>query len=202
MTQLICLRHAEAENNVRQTMAPSLDSPLTPRGRDQAAAAAEQLRHRSAVRVYCSTATRAIETATIIAGPPGLDVIPLAALDEVEIGPEADPRDESTHAASAEALRSWIVDQNLEVPFVGGETGASVVRRTAGALRAIVSDHPGETVIVVGHVASLTAALSVLCGLHKELWGRPLPHAMPFAVEAGEVWTCREWPGQIVGGRS
>lgn len=202
MTQLSCLRHAEAENNVRQTMAPSLDSPLTPRGRDQAAAAAEQLRHRSAVRVYCSTAARALETATIVAGPAGLDVVPLADLNEVEIGPEADPADERTRAAAVVALRSWIVDQDLRAPFVGGETGTSVVRRTGDALKAIVSDHPGETIVVVGHVASLTAALSVLCGLHAELWGRPLPHATPFTVEAGKAWTCREWPGQIVGGRS
>jgi alpha-ribazole phosphatase/probable phosphoglycerate mutase len=200
MTELICLRHAQAECNLHHTMAPSLDSPLTSLGRDQAAAASEQVRRRGAVRVYCSGAARAIETATIVAA--GLEVTSLAGLNEVQIGPAADPLDPWTRTASAEALRSWVVDRDLGPAFVDGETGTDVVRRTTEALRAIVGDHPDETVIVVGHVASLTAALSVLCGLHAELWGRPLPHAVPFTVEGGEFWTCKDWPGEIVGGGS
>ncbi|MFI6733777.1 histidine phosphatase family protein [Nonomuraea sp. NPDC050451] len=53
----------------------------------------------------------------------------------------------------------------------------------------------GETVVLVGHVGSLTAGLSVLCGLGEQVWGAPLPHAVPFPVEwDGRSWRCASWP--------
>jgi broad specificity phosphatase PhoE len=180
-------------------MAPSIDSPLTARGRAQAAATAAGLQHEPAVRIYSAATARALETASIIALPLNLEVIPLESLNEVEIGLDADPLDPLTRAASAEALRSWVVDQNLDISFVGGESGHFVVRRTTDTLRAIAAAHPGETVIIVGHVASLTAALSALCDLHTEVWGHPLPHAQPFTVTT-TLWQCENWPTQIVGG--
>ena len=82
-------------------------------------------------------------------------MIRLDGLREVEIGPLDDPLDEATRNAAAEALRAWIVDQDLEQSFVGGGTGFEVVRRTTGALREIVRAHPGQRGVVVGHVASL-----------------------------------------------
>ncbi|TDD58917.1 histidine phosphatase family protein [Kribbella antibiotica] len=201
MTHLICLRHGEAESNVARSMAPALATPLTARGREQAEAAGVRLRESGAVRVYCSTVARAVETATAVARVVDqLEVVQLAGLDEVLIGPDADPLAETTRDGAAAALRSWVVDQELTVAFPGGgEDGTTVVRRTTEALQSIAAAHPGETVIVVGHVASLTAGLSVLCDLHEQVWGRPLPHAAPFVVEGGQVWSCRDWPGGFSG---
>ncbi len=55
---------------------------------------------------------------------------------------------------------------------------------------------PGETVAVVGHVASLTVALGRLCALGVRIWGTPLPLAEPFLVEwDGQAWHCPAWPG-------
>ncbi|MFJ3404173.1 hypothetical protein [Promicromonospora sp. NPDC090134] len=48
---------------------------------------------------------------------------------------------------------------------------------------------------VIGHVGSLTLALSRLCGLGSSMWGAPLPHAEPFRVEwDGNQWNCAAWP--------
>ncbi|WP_369410545.1 hypothetical protein [Kribbella orskensis] len=56
--------------------------------------------------------------------------------------------------------------------------------------------HPAQRVVVVGHVASLSVALSSLCGLGSTIWGRPLPHAEPFRVtsDADGSWLCEDWP--------
>jgi broad specificity phosphatase PhoE len=63
------------------------------------------------------------------------------------------------------------------------------------AFQKIASAHPGETVAVVGHVASLTVALGRLCSLGSGVWGTPLPHARPFLVEwDGQAWHCPAWP--------
>jgi broad specificity phosphatase PhoE len=63
------------------------------------------------------------------------------------------------------------------------------------AFQQIASTHPGETVVVVGHVASLTLALSRLCALGPAVWGYALPHAQPFLLESdGRTWHCPAWP--------
>ena len=63
------------------------------------------------------------------------------------------------------------------------------------AFQKIASTHPGETVAVVGHVASLTVTLGRLCSLGSRVWGTPLPHARPFLVEwDGHAWHCPRWP--------
>ena len=76
-----------------------------------------------------------------------------------------------------------------------GETGQQVVARMTAAFQKIASAHPGETVAVVGHVASLTVALGRLCSLGSGVWGTPLAHARPFLVEwDGSAWHCAAWP--------
>lgn len=80
-------------------------------------------------------------------------------------------------------------------PAPDGETGHDVLSRTTTALERIARQHHGETVAVVGHVASLTLALSRLCALGGSVWGAPLPHAEPFLVQwDGTQWSCSAWP--------
>ncbi len=96
---------------------------------------------------------------------------------------------------TADVLRAWVIEQDLGQRGAGGETGHQVVARVTAALQQIASAHPGETVAVVGHVASLTVALGRLCSLGAGVWGTPLPHARPFLVEwDGQAWHCPTWP--------
>ena len=73
--------------------------------------------------------------------------------------------------------------------------GHAVVFRMTRALDAIVDAHPGATAVVVGHVASLTASLATICDLGTEVWGAPLPYAVPFlVVRTPDGWQCKSWP--------
>jgi len=99
---------------------------------------------------------------------------------------------------SAHMLRAWIVEQDLGPRVADGESVHQVVARVTAAFQKIVSTHPGETVAVVGHVASLTVTLGHLCALGAQVWGTPLPHARPFLVEwDGQAWHCPTWPDAI-----
>jgi broad specificity phosphatase PhoE len=177
--RLICLRHAEAERTTTQrTGLP--DPSLTARGRDQAAAAASRLRHARAGMVYASPAIRSRQTAAIIAEQLSLQVAVLPALSET--------------ACSAQVLESWIVHGDLKVRVADGETGYAVASRVTAALAAIAAACADQPAVVVGHVASLTIAISVLCGNGPSLWGVPLPHAIPFPLtRAGARWHV-QWP--------
>ncbi|MEV7804591.1 histidine phosphatase family protein [Microbispora sp. NPDC088329] len=191
-----CLRHAESENVTAGLAGAVPAAPLTARGREQAAVAARVLAGEPITGVYCSTALRARQTAEILTFTPGVTIVEMPELAEVGIGRHEGTTDPAVHDLTAEVLRAWVVDHDLERKVADGETGHEVVGRMTAAFRVIARAHPGETVAVVGHVASLTAALTTLCRLGADVWGAPLPHAVPFAVGwDGEDWHCPAWPG-------
>jgi alpha-ribazole phosphatase/probable phosphoglycerate mutase len=117
-------------------------------------------------------------------------------LVEVGVGRHEGTSDPAIRAQIVEVLRAWVVERDLGQRVPDGETGHQVVARVTAAFREIASAHPGETVAVVGHVASLSVALGRLCALGATVWGTPLPHARPFLVEwDGHAWRCPAWPG-------
>ncbi|WP_396685211.1 histidine phosphatase family protein [Microbispora sp. KK1-11] len=110
--------------------------------------------------------------------------------------------DPAVHRLTAEVLRAWVVDHDLERKIADGETGHEVVARTTAALRVITQAHRGETVAVVGHVAGLTAALTALCRLGAGIWGAPLPHAHPSPwTSTAKSVTALPGPGRSCGGQ-
>ena len=111
------------------------------------------------------------------------------------VSPIADKPELVEVGCTADVLRAWVVEQDLGQRAADGETGHQVVARVTAAFQKIAGAHPGGTVAVVGHVASLTVALGRLCSLGSGVWGAPLPHAQPFLVEwGGQAWRCPTWP--------
>lgn len=173
-------------------------APLTDRGRAQALSAAETPVLRTVTRLYTSTALRARETAEIIGAVLGVDVVALPELVEVGLGRQDGVMDQDLRRDTADVLHDWVVHGDLIRRVADGENGAQVLARIDAALTAIAAAHAGGTVGVVGHVGSLTAGLSVLCGLGARVWGKPLPHAVPFSVSwHGDSWRCEAWPVAI-----
>jgi broad specificity phosphatase PhoE len=171
-----CVRHGESEANAGLPGVGN-DSRLTELGRRQAVDAARELAAEPIVAVYSSPALRARQTADLLAATRGLHVTPLPELIEAE--------------CTAEQLRAWVVEEELGRCAEDGETGNACVARVTAAFERIAGAHPGETVVVVGHVASLTVALARLCALGATVWGTPLPNAHPFLVEwDGHAWRC------------
>jgi len=194
-----CLRHGESSNVVDGLCGAVPQAALTAAGRMQAAAAGAALAvHDPApARVYTSTALRAMQTAEIIATALGASVrpVPLDELVEVGIGSSEGAADATTRAETARVLHAWTVLGDLNARVADGETGHQVIARMRVALDGIAEQNPGGTAVLVGHVASLTAALSGLCGIGDQVWGRPLPHAIPFVVDRSErAWRCCSWP--------
>jgi alpha-ribazole phosphatase/probable phosphoglycerate mutase len=196
--RLWCLRHAESENVTAGVAGAVPTAPLTERGRHQAVQAARALATEPITRVYSSTALRARQTAGLLATVPAINVWVMPELVEVGIGKHEGTGDPLVRKRTAEVLHAWVVEQDLGQRVADGETGHDVVARVTAAFQQIASAHPGETVAVVGHVASLTVALGRLCALGVRVWGTPLPHAEPFLVEwDGQAWHCPAWPGVL-----
>jgi len=160
-----CLRHGESENVTAGIAGAVPSAPLTGRGRPQAIQAARALVGQPITGVYSSTALRAQQTAQLLAAGSGLEVLALPELAEAGIGRHEGTADPAVRKWTAEVLRAWVVNQDLQQRVADGETGQHVLDRMTAAFQQIASAHPGETVAVAGHVASLTLALSRLCAL-------------------------------------
>ncbi|WP_309237360.1 histidine phosphatase family protein [Actinomadura sp. BRA 177] len=193
--RLWCLRHGESENIVTGASGALPSASLTPRGRHQAARAADALHNEAITHVYSSTAQRARETADVIAARLGVELTILPALAEVSIGSSEGATDPATRTRTAAVLHAWIVGQDLSQRVADGENGHQVTARVTSALTTMAAAHPGGTIALVGHVASLTTGISALCGLGEKVWGTPLPPAVPFLVTwDGNTWRCPTWP--------
>jgi broad specificity phosphatase PhoE len=186
--EILCLRHAESENALAGVSGVVPLAPLTERGRAQAAALADEVQGVS--RVYASRAVRARQTAEALDAP----VTVLPQLAEMSIGRREGQIDAALREETAEVLRAWVVDGDLDRRVADGETGQEVLTRMTTALTRVATE--GGSPAVVGHVGSLTLVLSVLCGLGGTVWGLPLPPAVPFVVHwDGTRWHCPRWPG-------
>ncbi len=163
-TELLLIRHAEAEGiTLSEAVEPKdVDLPLTQRGRAQAAALATRLARRDIAALYASPLQRTRETAEAIALATGRAVTQDARLREVEIagvGPVA------LHDLAEIAMASggW-----SHLP--GTESSPAIRARMQEAVEAIVAAHPGARVALVSHAGAINAYLASLLGLTSDFF--------------------------------
>jgi broad specificity phosphatase PhoE len=197
-TTLWCVRHGQSRDNARgvfSNRAPG--AGLTDLGVRQASGALDALWHEPVSAVYASPARRAVETAAVIARSYRLVVREAPGLLEYDFGELEGSTDPGTGRRSLEVLAAWLNEGRLDACLPGGETGNQVVSRFVAALEKIAARHQGSTVVLVGHVGTMTVGLVELCDdLHAaDVWGRPLPHGAAVRVTAtGADWSCTDWP--------
>jgi alpha-ribazole phosphatase/probable phosphoglycerate mutase len=182
--EIVCLRHAESENVLTGASGAVSGAPLTARGRAQAAGL-----DLAVDRAYASGAVRARQTAAAL----GVPVTVLPELAELGVGSRDGAIDAALRRETADALHAWVVTGDLDRRVADGESGHEILARMTAALTRIAG--AGGRPAVVGHVGSLTLAVSVLCGLGGTVWGTPLPPAAPFPLRWDESrWHCPSWP--------
>jgi probable phosphoglycerate mutase len=149
MTLLYLVRHGETDWNLNRRIQGSTDIPLNDTGRAQAVRAGRLLARRSWDGIFASPLSRAMETASIIAGELGLAAPgPIPALVERNYG-------------LAEGMTDREVSRSFPgaTPVPGRESRAEVADRVMPALLGLASEHPGEHLIVVGHGAVIRTVL-------------------------------------------
>lgn len=154
---LVVARHAETE--YVESFFSDEGGTLTATGRRQAGELADALHRRRIARVWCSDSSRAVQTAEIVAARLDVAVTTRKALREMFIGDLLGSDFDVEHLRAVTGR--WAAG-DLAAAFPGGESGHDVVARYAAELASIADEHPGETVLVVGHESAACAALPVL----------------------------------------
>ncbi len=169
---------------------------LTSEGRAQARELADSLADRRVAAVWCSDASRAVQTAEIAAARLGVAVSARKSLREVFIGTLMEQAFD--YGRIEEVCEKWYAG-SLEARFEQGESGAEVVARHRAQFEEIADLHRGETVLVVGHQTALGIVVPTLAGL-TVAWARDNELANTESIELehdADGWVLRRWGSQV-----
>lgn len=149
-TRIVVIRHGETDWNVESRLQGQTDVPLNARGRRQAAALADALRHDGLVAVYASDLSRAWATAQALAGPLGLPLVADPGLRERSFGVVEGQTRQQIDQEQAALARRW---HNREPDFA--PEGAESLRRFQGrciaAVVRLAAAHAGAAIALVSH---------------------------------------------------
>ena len=166
---IVLLRHGRTAWNLIGRAQGHGDVPLDEVGHAQAAAVAPWMSRLRPALLRSSDLTRAVETASYVAGASGLEVELDPRLREFDVG----ERQGLTWAESVERF-PWIADgvglgeRLAGVP--GAESDADVAGRIVPALEdAVAAVGPGETAVVVTHGAALKLGVAGLLGWDEQV---------------------------------
>jgi broad specificity phosphatase PhoE len=165
--EILLIRHGEAYCNVTGTIASQFCQGLTDDGHRQAARltrrlATERDQGRPVVGLVSSTVRRALDTAQPVAELLGTPLLLRSDLRVPDPGPHADgqPWDAIRHRWGPDP------DRPSRPLAQGGEPWRTYLARAQASLAGIVAGHPGGRVVVIGHSETLTAAFTLLIGVH------------------------------------
>ena len=104
-----------------------------------------------------------METARILAEPHQLSISPRDGLREISHGRWEELTRREVEERFPEEAAEWEKDPYTFAPQ-GGESGLAVTARALPVLIELVRMHPGETIVVVSHKATIRLLLSSLLG--------------------------------------
>lgn len=175
-TRFLLLRHGQTHLSTQRRYSGRGNPALTDVGQRQAEAAAQHLGKRGGVAaVITSPLQRAYDTAALSAKALGLDVTVDDDLIETDFGAWEGLTFSEAAAKDPDLHRKWLRDTSTTPP--NGESFDSVAKRVQRVRGRIISEHAGETVLVVSHVTpiktllrlALDAGPGILYRLHLDL---------------------------------
>ena len=164
--RLILLRHGETLYNATRRMQGQLDTELSERGRAQAHAAAEDLRHLAINKIVSSDLIRAKDTADVVAADLGLEVVVDKRLRETHLGQWQGKTHEEVDTAHDGARALWRTDPTWAPPE--GESRIDVAQRSREVVMELMRDHDewdNAAVLLVAHGGTIAALTATLLGL-------------------------------------
>ncbi|GIH26783.1 bifunctional RNase H/acid phosphatase [Acrocarpospora phusangensis] len=154
-TSVLLLRHGQTPLSIEKRFSGVGDPELTPTGMAQAEAAAGRLA-REPYRIdaiVSSPLTRARQTAEAVGARVGLPVRVDKGLREADFGAWEGHTFAEIQERWPGELAAWLADPSVPPP--GGESFTDAGRRVERARDRILTDHQGETVLLVSHVTPI-----------------------------------------------
>ncbi|MBN2113934.1 MAG: histidine phosphatase family protein [Acidimicrobiia bacterium] len=174
MTRLILIRHAPTAETGKRLSGRLPGVPLTPAGRQAAAALARRLAGAPLAAVYTSPLLRCRQTAAAVAAPHRLVPLVRHHLADTDYG---DWSGRALSAVRRTALWRLVRECPSQVTFPAGESLPAVQERAVAACESVGAAHPSATVALVTHSDVIATALAHYLGMPLDLFPRLAPAA-------------------------
>ncbi len=160
-TTIVLVRHGETDWNRDNRLQGHADPPLNAAGRAQARSLARSL-DIAPDAVYSSPLARARETAAILAGGLGLEVVLVEDLREVDVGSWSGLTRAQVEERFPAGYRRWL---EYGHGWEDGETYEALGERVLASVHEIAEKHPGSRVLAVTHGGPIRAVLAAAAGV-------------------------------------
>jgi phosphoserine phosphatase len=151
MTKILLIRHGNVEGIKPQRFRGRTDLELTPLGISQAAATAQRIVESwQPCAVFTSPLRRCVSTGKPIADVCGVRSETIDGLVDLDYGTWQWKTNDEVRSESPQLFDAWHTSPHL-VRFPKGESLQDLVARTSDALRFVLDEYAGKTVVLVGH---------------------------------------------------
>jgi broad specificity phosphatase PhoE len=157
MRLFVIARHGESTLNDERRVNgdPSVQVPLTDRGRDEARLLGQQIAHIPLELCLHSRFGRTLETARVALGDREIPFATEPLLDDIDVG--------ALEGQTLDAYRTWKRAHTTADAFPGGESLDDAARRYARAFRAVLA-RPETRILIVTHEIPLRYAINAADG--------------------------------------
>ncbi len=179
--RLLLIRHGESVGNAERRLQGHLDSPLSDRGRHEAALLAERLSRLQIDTLYTSPLIRASETAAMVAEQRGLTVTHQDGLMERDVGEAAGLTRQEILERFPDFARAR-AEGRLDVDVPGWEQDGAFNERVGRTINYITNHHDGQTVAAITH----GGVIGAIC---RRVLNLPVVRPGPFSVDNASITT-------------
>lgn len=170
MTRIMLVRHGETNWNREEVFRGRIDVALNENGRQQAKALAKATKDYHIDAIYSSSLSRSMETAKMVADMHGLDIKIADGFIDLHYGQWQGLEHEKVKDEYPELYLKWQESPHL-VRFPGGESLEDVKERALVEMNAILTEHEGQTVMIVSHRVVSKVVLCSIIGLdNSHFW--------------------------------
>ena len=167
MPKWLLVRHGQTDWNARGLLQGHTDVPLNETGRGQARQFGERLASVDLDAAYSSDLLRCSQTLSLVLGSRDVSTSHSQRLREQAYGRWEGMSFSSIQAADPELYAVMVKDYTSFTP-PGGEDFRAVEARSAAFVAEVRERHPLDTLLIVGHGASLRTLITCMTGLPLE----------------------------------
>jgi broad specificity phosphatase PhoE len=154
VTHVLLIRHGQSLGNAEGRFGGHTDTPLSPRGRKQAAATAEALASEKLDAIYSSDLPRAIESATPLARLAGIEIQQTEAFRERSVGVMEGLTFEEAAAEHPDQYAA-LLHRDFEHVLLGGESYRQTLDRASRKLDEIIERHRSGRIAIFAHTGTI-----------------------------------------------
>ncbi len=165
--RIVLVRHGEPVAATKGMVYGKLDVGLSENGKAQIVNTAQWLNKFNLAAIYSSPRTRAAESARIVAGKFGLNIIIESRFAEMDFGEFEGATYDDVKTRFPDVYECWMT-RPTEVKFPNGESFALMRGRVLTAIEELKIRHANQTIVIFSHGGVNRIALTESFGLPTE----------------------------------